>query len=189
MLNIIWVFLLVSSLLVGIWQGTLPQIVLSVTTSAKFAVDIALALLGIMALWLGVMRIAEEAGLIRLIARMMNPLLTWLFPEVPADHPARGAMVLNISANLDAIFYYSADELTIFDLSLKSLPWPVLDIGNDMYQFAKDTIAKDYPETLINFSEVYHPDKQTGSKKGKELAKAQFQVISQSYKLIKEKGN
>ena len=89
-----------SSLLVGIWQGTLPQIVLSVTTSAKFAVDIALALLGIMALWLGVMRIAEEAGLIRLIARMMNPLLTWLFPEVPADHPARGAMVLNISANM-----------------------------------------------------------------------------------------
>lgn len=68
-------------------------------------------------------------------------------------------LVLNISATLDAIFYYSADKLTIFDLPLKSLPWPVLDVGNDMYQFAKNTIAKDYPATLINFSEVHHPEK------------------------------
>jgi hypothetical protein len=67
-------------------------------------------------------------------------------------------MVLNIDAVINAVFYYSPDKLTIFDIPLKMLPWPVLNIGDDIYQYAKDTIAKDYPNTLLNFSEVYHPD-------------------------------
>ena len=67
-------------------------------------------------------------------------------------------MILNIDNSIKSIFYYSPDKLTIFDIPLKMLPWPVLNIGNDIYQYAKDTIAKDYPDTLINFSEVYHPE-------------------------------
>jgi spore maturation protein A len=67
---------------------------------AKIAVmNIALPLVGIMALWLGVMKIAEEAGIIRLLARAIAPITRRLFPEVPTEHPAMGAMVLNISAN------------------------------------------------------------------------------------------
>jgi spore maturation protein SpmA len=67
---------------------------------AATAVNIALGLIGIMALWLGVMKVAEEAGLIKIIARGLRPLTTKLFPDVPSDHPAMGSMIMNISANM-----------------------------------------------------------------------------------------
>lgn len=67
---------------------------------ASTAVELALGLIGIMALWLGVMKVAEDAGLIRIIANALKPITKRLFPEVPPDHPAIGSMVMNISANM-----------------------------------------------------------------------------------------
>lgn len=67
---------------------------------AGVAVEIALGLIGIMALWLGIMKVAEDAGLIAKIARALRPITKKLFPDVPSDHPAIGAMVMNISANM-----------------------------------------------------------------------------------------
>jgi spore maturation protein SpmA len=67
---------------------------------AGTAVTIALGLIGIMALWLGVMKVAEDAGLIAKLANMIKPVTKKLFPEVPSDHPAIGAMIMNISANM-----------------------------------------------------------------------------------------
>lgn len=67
---------------------------------AKTAVELAIGLVGIMALWLGVMKIAEASGLVAKLAAVMRPVTTRLFPDVPADHPAMGAMVMNISANM-----------------------------------------------------------------------------------------
>ena len=67
---------------------------------AGIAVDIAIGLIGIMALWLGVMKVAEEAGLIKIIARVVRPITKFLFPDVPHDHPAMGSMIMNISANM-----------------------------------------------------------------------------------------
>lgn len=67
---------------------------------AEIAVNIALGLIGIMALWLGIMKIAESAGLINLIAKSVKPITKIIFPEVPSDHPAIGAMMMNISANM-----------------------------------------------------------------------------------------
>jgi spore maturation protein SpmA len=64
------------------------------------AVQIALGLIGIMALWLGVMKVAEEAGLIKIIAKSVKPITKFLFPDVPQDHPAMGSMIMNISANM-----------------------------------------------------------------------------------------
>lgn len=64
------------------------------------AVTIALGLIGIMALWLGVMKVAEEAGLIKIIARSLKPFTKRLFPEIPSDHPAMSSMIMNISANM-----------------------------------------------------------------------------------------
>lgn len=68
--------------------------------SAGSAVTLALGLVGVMALFLGLMKIAEKGGLLVVIARTLRPLMTRLFPEVPPDHPAMGAMILNISANV-----------------------------------------------------------------------------------------
>ncbi|MDY0082865.1 MAG: nucleoside recognition domain-containing protein, partial [Ignavibacteriaceae bacterium] len=67
---------------------------------AQTAVEIALGLIGIMALWLGVMKVADDAGLIKIIANILKPVTKRLFPEVPPDHPAIGSMVMNISANM-----------------------------------------------------------------------------------------
>lgn len=67
---------------------------------ASTAVELALGLIGIMALWLGVMKVAEDAGLIKIIANALKPITKRLFPEVPHDHPAIGSMVMNISANM-----------------------------------------------------------------------------------------
>ena len=68
--------------------------------AAGTAVQIAIGLIGIMALWLGVMKVAEEAGLIALLARAVRPITVRLFPDIPHDHPAVGAMLMNISANM-----------------------------------------------------------------------------------------
>jgi spore maturation protein A len=67
---------------------------------AKTAVELAIGLIGIMALWLGVMKIAEQSGLIAKLGKLLKPMTTRIFPDVPADHPAMGAMIMNISANM-----------------------------------------------------------------------------------------
>ncbi len=67
---------------------------------AGIAVNIALGLIGIMALWLGVMKVAEDAGLIKIIANSVKPLTKFLFPDVPPDHPAMGSIIMNMAANM-----------------------------------------------------------------------------------------
>jgi len=68
--------------------------------SAKTAVELAIGLIGVMALWLGIMKIADQSGLVAKLASVLKPITTRLFPDVPADHPAMGAMIMNISANM-----------------------------------------------------------------------------------------
>lgn len=67
---------------------------------AEFAVKLAIGLAGIMALWLGLMQIAEQSGLILLFVKAIYPLLRWLFPDIPKDHPAMGSISLNMAANI-----------------------------------------------------------------------------------------
>jgi spore maturation protein SpmA len=72
----------------------------AILESAGSSVELAFSLIGVMTLFLGLMKVAEEGGLLVMIARLIRPLMKWLFPELPPDHPATGAMVLNFSANL-----------------------------------------------------------------------------------------
>ena len=67
---------------------------------AGTAVTIAIGLIGIMALWLGVMKVAEEAGILKIVTRALTPVTRRLFPDIPSDHPAVGAIIMNISANM-----------------------------------------------------------------------------------------
>jgi len=78
----------------------LKQVTNAVLSYAGTAVEIALGLIGIMALWLGVMKVAESAGLISILAKILKPITNKLFPDVPSDHPAVGSMIMNISANM-----------------------------------------------------------------------------------------
>jgi spore maturation protein A len=81
-------------------ETKLGQITSAALEGASTAVEIAIGLIGIMALWLGVMKVAEEAGLTQMIARAVKPITRWLFPSIPSDHPAIGAMIMNIAANM-----------------------------------------------------------------------------------------
>ena len=78
----------------------LKDVTNSALENASTAVTISLGLIGIMALWLGVMKVAEKAGLITIIASWLKPITKRLFPDVPPDHPAMGSMIMNISANM-----------------------------------------------------------------------------------------
>lgn len=96
----IWTALLVLSVAVAAAKGRMPELTAAAMESAGKAVTLSIGLVGAMALWLGLMRVAEEAGLVSSLARAMRPLLRRLFPSVPADHPALGAVVMNVSANV-----------------------------------------------------------------------------------------
>lgn len=100
MLNIIWLGMILLSVVVGVIEGRIDKVVLAVTDSAKLGFEIALGLTGIMALWLGIMSIATESGLVSKLATLLKPIMRFLFPDIPEDHPAMGAMVMNIAANM-----------------------------------------------------------------------------------------
>jgi spore maturation protein A len=100
MLNAIWLFMMVIAVITALFTGKIPAVILAITDSAKFAFTLGLGLAGIMTLWLGLMKIAEAAGLIDSFTRGLRPLLTRLFPDVPSDHPAMGAISMNIAANI-----------------------------------------------------------------------------------------
>jgi spore maturation protein A len=100
MLNYIWFGLMAIALVVAAINGTADAVTKAAVDSATSAVQISIGLVGIMTLWLGIMRIAEAAGLISLVGRALRPLTRWLFPDIPAGHPAGGAVVLALAANV-----------------------------------------------------------------------------------------
>ncbi len=110
MLNYIWLALILIGILVAVGSDFLGEeegypALRKVTNeglieSAKVAVTLAIGLVGIMALWLGLMKVAEQSGLISRLSQFVRPVMTRLFPDIPPDHPAMGAMVMNISANM-----------------------------------------------------------------------------------------
>jgi spore maturation protein SpmA len=101
MLNLIWLGLLITGVFVAGITGQLPAVNQGVLSAAKSAVmDVALPLSGAMTFWLGIMRLAEKAGLVRQFARLIQPILKLLFSDVPPDHPAMGSMVMNMAANM-----------------------------------------------------------------------------------------
>src|SRR6202795_3026649 len=100
MLNYVWLALVVLAVAIGGWNDRLNEVTTGAFDGAKTAVTIALGLIGIMALWLGVMRLAERAGLVQRMARALRPIMRRLFPDVPPEHPAMGSMLMNMAANM-----------------------------------------------------------------------------------------
>ncbi|MEG2336612.1 MAG: nucleoside recognition domain-containing protein [Bacteroidales bacterium] len=107
-LNYIWISFFLIAFVVAVLQFVLTgdamvfkQIIDSTFATTKLAVmDIALPLAGIMTLWLGLMNVGEKAGAIRVLSRIVGPFFHKLFPEIPANHPAIGQLLLNFSANM-----------------------------------------------------------------------------------------
>ncbi|PYU88328.1 MAG: nucleoside recognition protein, partial [Acidobacteria bacterium] len=99
MLNYIWLSLIILAVVLGGINGKIEGVTKSAIDAAINSVTLAIGLIGVMALWMGIMKIAEDSGLVMLLARLIAPVLRWLFPDVPPDHPAMGSMLMNIAAN------------------------------------------------------------------------------------------
>jgi len=99
-LNVIWLLLLASGIVVAAINGNIEVVTEAALGAAKGAVEVCFDLVGVMALWLGIMKIAEAGGLVQSLARLLRPITVRLFPSVPSHHPAMGTIILNLSANM-----------------------------------------------------------------------------------------
>ncbi|MCS0672297.1 nucleoside recognition domain-containing protein [Cytobacillus firmus] len=100
MVNIIWVMLTAIGIVFAMINGTMNEVNEAIFNGAKEAVTLCIGLISILVFWLGMMRIAEDAGLLKKLASLFRPVVKRLFPEVPGDHPAMGYMLSNMMANM-----------------------------------------------------------------------------------------
>ncbi|WP_019154355.1 nucleoside recognition domain-containing protein [Robertmurraya massiliosenegalensis] len=100
MVNLIWVFMTVFGVVFAIINGTMSEVNEAVFSGAKEAVTLCIGLISILVFWLGMMRIAEDAGLLKILAKLFRPLVKRLFPEIPNEHPAMGYILSNMMANM-----------------------------------------------------------------------------------------
>ena len=100
MMNYIWGFFLISSVICALLTGRTAELSNSVMAGASDAVGLVISILGMMVLWTGLMKIAEKSGLTSILARVFSPIIRFLFPDFPPDSPAGRALCMNITANL-----------------------------------------------------------------------------------------
>ena len=101
MLNYIWLGLILLAVTLGGAAGALDKVTAAAFKACETSVmTLALPLIGLMGLWLGMMRIAEKSGLVEILARALRPLMRRLFPDVPPEHPAMGSMLMKMAANM-----------------------------------------------------------------------------------------
>ncbi|MDD2489726.1 MAG: nucleoside recognition domain-containing protein [Bacilli bacterium] len=100
MINKIWAFFIIIGILYGFLTGNIDLINKEIINSAKTALDMFLTIFPIIVLWVGIMAIAKESGLLDKLAKMLSPLLTFLFPEIPKNHESFGFISSNIIVNI-----------------------------------------------------------------------------------------
>ncbi|SHJ20917.1 nucleoside recognition domain-containing protein [Desulfofundulus thermosubterraneus] len=100
MVNYVWLGMIVFGILVAGANGQVEVVTRAALEGADKAVKTSLNLIAIITFWLGIMKLAEAAGLVRALARLVRPVTRFLFPGVPANHPAMGAIIMNLSANI-----------------------------------------------------------------------------------------
>ena len=99
-MNYLWGFMILVGVLYGAINGTLPEVTEAAVNSAKEAVALAITMTGVMAFWMGMMKIAECSGIVKAAVKKMRPVLTFLFPDIPDDHPVNHYIAVNMIANM-----------------------------------------------------------------------------------------
>lgn len=99
MINYIWLFFIVSSVIISLFNNRIDDVFHAILSSCEQAVTISIGLIGIMAFWLGLMKIAEASGLLRVLAKAISPVIRFLFPDIPKNHPVQADITMNVSAN------------------------------------------------------------------------------------------
>lgn len=107
LLNRLWIAMFVIAMIMGVGKFVFLQdteifkvIVQALFDSVKNGFELILGLVGVLCLWMGIMNVGEKSGVVNLLSKLVNPLFSKLFPEIPKDHPAQGAIMMNYSANM-----------------------------------------------------------------------------------------
>ncbi|CAI6057461.1 nucleoside recognition domain-containing protein [Cohnella sp. JJ-181] len=100
MVNWIWLGMIALSVIFGAATGRVQQVTEAAFSGAQTGVTVCFGLISILVFWMGLMKIAEVSGIVRRLSLLMAPIVRWLFPDVPKDHPALGYILSNMSANL-----------------------------------------------------------------------------------------
>lgn len=100
MVNLIWSFMAIIGIIFAMVNGKMAEVNEAIIQSASDAVTLSIGLISILVFWLGIMKIAEEAGILNVMSKLMRPFILKLFPEIPKDHPAIGYILSNLTANL-----------------------------------------------------------------------------------------
>ncbi|MDY0408345.1 nucleoside recognition domain-containing protein [Virgibacillus soli] len=100
MVNIIWACMAIAGIVYALFNGTIEDVNKAIFTSANDAVTLTIGLISILVFWMGMMKVAEKAGILQMLANLFRPIIVRLFPELPKDHPAIGYILSNITANL-----------------------------------------------------------------------------------------
>jgi spore maturation protein A len=100
MVNFIWLFFILAGFVVAAINGNIEAVTQAVFDGAKTGVTVCFGLISILVFWLGIMRIAEDAGLLEKLAKLLRPVVRFLFPSIPDNHPALGYIMSNMSANI-----------------------------------------------------------------------------------------
>ncbi len=100
MLNYLWAGMILIGIIFAAFNGRMPDITNAALDSSKEAITLCITMMGVMSFWVGLMEIAAKAGIIRSASRKIRPFVKFLFPELPADHPAQEHITTNIIANV-----------------------------------------------------------------------------------------
>lgn len=100
MVNLIWAFMAIIGIVYAAFNGTMDEVNRAIFESANEAVTLVIGLLSVLVFWLGIMKIAEKANILKFLAKIFRPVILKLFPELPKDHPAIGYILSNITANM-----------------------------------------------------------------------------------------
>ncbi|MBP1969648.1 spore maturation protein A [Virgibacillus natechei] len=100
MVNIIWACMAIIGIVYAMFNGTMDQVNQAVFESANEAVTLSIGLISVLVFWLGIMKVAESAGILEVLSKLFRPVISRIFPDIPKDHPAMGYILSNITANL-----------------------------------------------------------------------------------------
>lgn len=100
MVNLIWAFMAMIGIIYAMFNGTMEDVNKALFESANNAVTLSLGLISVLVFWLGMMKIAEAAGVLKFLIKLFRPVVEKVFPDIPRDHPAMGYILSNIVANL-----------------------------------------------------------------------------------------
>ena len=119
-MNYLWAFMILTGVVFAAFHGTLPAVTQAALDSAKEAVTLCITMMGVMSFWVGLMKIAEKTGIIAGLSRRLAPVLHFLFPDIPKDHPANKYIATNMIAN---IFGQPAQQGYAKIISQQSFPY------------------------------------------------------------------